>query len=790
MKVLSSRYLLVFALLALFACNRDPNYVKQQYLQSGNKYFERGRYKEALIMYRKALAKDQKYGDAYYRMALTSLKMGQVATAAGPLRRAVELLPPGTPDADDANVKLGEILLRVAEDIDVPGKNKALVDEAEQMKAGMLARNPNSFGGNKLAADILLVQASDAYRRSEKDKAKDLVLQASEQYRKTLALQPGDLGVRMALARTLAMSEKYPQAEELYRQAIAKSPSDAAGYRELYQLLMLQKRTPDAEQLLKDATSRNVADQNFELMLAGHYFSQNDKVRMKQMLDKIESQFKENATAYFTVGDFYLRIGDASEAIRQYQAGIQHDAPHKTEYEKRVIDVMIRQGKVNEAYDKNLELLKESPKDPDARGIKASFMLDKGDVNQALAELQAVVTAKPENFVARFNLGRAHYAKGQFEQALQQFGESVKLRPDYIRPRLAMTQVALIQGNFDQALRWAQETEKYSPNNPSARLMEAAALMRLNRVPEARAILDALNKANPGQPDILLELAVVDLAEKKLPDAAATFHAAFVANPGNIKGLMGEAQSYYMANQPQKALQVIQDAVAKYPARADIYRELAGAHARLNQYDLAMQELQQLLTKFKLNPREQSNAYAAMGEIYVHNNDLPKAIEYLEKGRALGPDNVTLLNYLAQTYNRAGQREQARRVFQDALAKDPSNPATMNNLAFLMADLGTDLDQALTLANRAKQRLPNLVEVSDTIGWIYLKKNLSDSATDIFRDLNAKVPNNATFRLHYCMALAQKGDKAGATRECHTAMDLKPSKEDLDQIKQVLAKVG
>ncbi len=50
--------LLVVIALSTTACNRDPNYAKKQYVESGNKYFDRGRYKEALIMYRKALSKD------------------------------------------------------------------------------------------------------------------------------------------------------------------------------------------------------------------------------------------------------------------------------------------------------------------------------------------------------------------------------------------------------------------------------------------------------------------------------------------------------------------------------------------------------------------------------------------------------------------------------------------------------------------------------------------------------------------------------------------------------------
>src|SRR5260370_8658175 len=74
------------------SCGRDPNVVKARYLQNGNKYFERGKYKEASIMYRTALQKDMKYGDAHYRLALTELKLDQPVAAVGELRRAVESL--------------------------------------------------------------------------------------------------------------------------------------------------------------------------------------------------------------------------------------------------------------------------------------------------------------------------------------------------------------------------------------------------------------------------------------------------------------------------------------------------------------------------------------------------------------------------------------------------------------------------------------------------------------------------------------------------------------------------
>src|SRR5664280_308722 len=79
-------------LVGLASCGRDPNVVKKHYLESGNKYFDKGRYKEASIQYRNALKRDPKYGPAYYKLALVNLKTGEVAAAVSALSRAKELL--------------------------------------------------------------------------------------------------------------------------------------------------------------------------------------------------------------------------------------------------------------------------------------------------------------------------------------------------------------------------------------------------------------------------------------------------------------------------------------------------------------------------------------------------------------------------------------------------------------------------------------------------------------------------------------------------------------------------
>src|SRR5678816_2288601 len=101
-------------LAGLTSCSRDPNVVKRRYLESGNKYFEKGRYKEASIQFRNALKRDPKFGAAHYKLALVALKTNDYGAAVGSLRRAIELIPPDQPDHWEAIVRLTEIYLAVA----------------------------------------------------------------------------------------------------------------------------------------------------------------------------------------------------------------------------------------------------------------------------------------------------------------------------------------------------------------------------------------------------------------------------------------------------------------------------------------------------------------------------------------------------------------------------------------------------------------------------------------------------------------------------------------------------
>src|SRR5262245_16400175 len=137
-------------MLCFTACSRDPNVAKKKYLENGNKYYERGKYKEALIMYSNALKRDMRYGEAYYRLALAKLQLNQITGAARDLQRAVELQP----DNLDAHVRLTNLYLNAY--LGDRKRPKQIYSELKGLSDKLSQRFRNSYDDARLKGYLAL----------------------------------------------------------------------------------------------------------------------------------------------------------------------------------------------------------------------------------------------------------------------------------------------------------------------------------------------------------------------------------------------------------------------------------------------------------------------------------------------------------------------------------------------------------------------------------------------------------------------------------------------------------
>jgi tetratricopeptide (TPR) repeat protein len=130
---------------------------------------------------------------------------------------------------------------------------------------------------------------------------------------------------------------------------------------------------------------------------------------------------------------------------------------------------------------------------------------------------------------------------------------------------------------------------------------------------------------------------------------------------------------------------------------------------------------------------------------------------------------------------------EAQARYEKVMAMDPKAAIAANNLAWMYAERGGNLDVALQLAQTAKGQLADRPEVNDTLGWVYYKKGLAELAIAPLRESVDKAPKVAAYQYHLGLAYAKNGNKADARKALELALSLDPKFDGAADAQRVLA---
>jgi tetratricopeptide (TPR) repeat protein len=755
-------------LLLLASCNRDPRARSQHELDNANKFFARAKYREAAIMYKRALQHDMRFGEAYYRLALTELKLGNYGDAFHWLQRAVELQPTNT----DAITKLADLYLLAS--TQNASRSEQLLGEVRDLSDKLIHQNPDSFDGHRLKGQIALLSKHPE--------------EAVKEFAIANQVKPYQTDLVLVYFQALVLNNQFGEAEKLANDLIAKQKTYSPMYDLLYVQYARQNNVPAAEALLKLKVANNPTQSRYLVQLAGHYFFTGKRSDMDAAMQQLTDE-KKFPEGHLLAGDFYnFRLKDADSARIQYEAGIKAFPKDKLVYQKKLVELFATTGNSQKANDLLAAILKENPKDNDAIAMRAALMLTTGNrdqINLAANDLQALVTKSPTNHLYHFNLARALLAKGEIEPARLQLEEAIKLRSDFILAREMLAKVYMAKGDAAKGLKEADGVLTLDKNNLQAHLIRSSALLGVGEKDKARVELELITKAYPQNAEARYQVGYLAYQDKDFKKAEQIFGDMYKANPNDTRGLAGITESLAAENRMGDAIKETQKAVDREPQRRDLKLVLAKYYVRAERYDEAIAIYQTLLTQ---DPRS-ADLLFQMAETQRRKGDLNIAVDTFRRCSQAAPADITCLTQLGLILDGTGKREQAKPIYEQILKIKPDAPVALNNLAFIKAEEGVDLDQALTMSQQARQQMPNAPEVSDTLGWIYIKKNLSEDAVRVFKDLTAQVPKNPTFHYHYGMALLQKGDKPAAKKEFETALADNPSKDDAAKIRDLLQKI-
>jgi Flp pilus assembly protein TadD len=153
--------------------------------------------------------------------------------------------------------------------------------------------------------------------------------------------------------------------------------------------------------------------------------------------------------------------------------------------------------------------------------------------------------------------------------------------------------------------------------------------------------------------------------------------------------------------------------------------------------------------------------------------------------RAAGPRTMVGMIMEAQ-----GKRDDAKRWYEATVAEMNNVPVVANNLAYIYAEQGVNLDVALQLAKTAKQQMPDNPDVDDTLGWVYYKKDLATLGVRSLEDSLAKKPNDAVVLYHLGLTYAKLGDNDKARTALTQALSVNPQLDGAETARRTLAAVS
>src|SRR5271155_564703 len=505
------RLLLVgFLAPALFTgCNRDPNVRKQRFLESGNRYRDQGKIREAAIQYANAVQLDPRFAEAHYQLGEAYLKLKDYNRGYAELSRAVDLAPDNYP----AQVDLADLLISARH-----------LAEAQTHLDLLREKQPDNPDTHLAWANLYAAQGN--------------VGSAIQEAQKAIAADPNRHDSYLNLALFQLRANQPEQAETSFKKAAALGPKDMNAQLALGVFYQSLNRLPEAEQQFKHAMDVDPKDPAPRAAYVRLLMAENKKAEAEAFLKKAKNDFPDNSEGYRLLGDFYFANGDLDQATAEYGA-LNHDHPRDLQVKKNYVQLLILKNRLAEATKLNDEILKANPREADALVYRGEMQLQKGDTAGAVDSLQAAIKNDSGSAVAHYRLGLAFEAQHNDAQAESELHVAVDMRPDLTDAQRALANLEMRRRDFDALTQTAEQIIRGAPNAPDGYLTRALAEMNRQKYSEAEQDMRKAAELAPGNPAPYVQMGNLYQLQKQHAAAIKSYEQALFSDTASTDGLQG-----------------------------------------------------------------------------------------------------------------------------------------------------------------------------------------------------------------------------------------------------------
>ncbi len=560
------------------------------------------------------------------------------------------------------------------------------------------------------------------------------------------------------------------QAIEFYKKAYALDPKSPVIGERLAEIYFKAQRIRDAVQEAQDILKRDPANLPARRLLAHIYVrtvgDSPTTPGQREMLNRAVEQFRE-----------ILRLDPTDEDAALWLARL-----YRMENETEKAAQVLR------------DLLKRQPENEPAIEQLTQILLDTGKSAEAISLLEGIVIRSPSATLLDM-LGDAYSQVREFATAEQVYRRAVEMDPADADHRKGLAQALMSQEKYEQAAEQYKQLTETEPDEAENYLHLAQAYRRLNQLDLAEESLLHAKQLAPGNIEVIYYEATIYEAQGRfedgirvLSDAVAGIKRQAEPAPGNrrtlailyeqlgrlyrekenyaaailtyqeLGGLGAEEarrarmliiDTYRAARDMPKALAEVQKAMQADPGD----RSFRVTHALLlgesGHTDEAATELKQLLNG--TSTADDREIYLDLSQIYERGRryaDAEAAARAAEKLSLRPADNEMVWFMLGAIYERQKKYDQAEQQFKRVIEVNPHNAAALNYYGYMLADLGTRLDEATALVKRALAEDPNNGAYLDSLGWAYFKQNRLTEAEKSLRLAVQRESHDPTIRDH------------------------------------------
>jgi putative PEP-CTERM system TPR-repeat lipoprotein len=740
---------------SLAACSKDPDQAKAEYLASGDRLAAEGKHREAIVEYRNAIQQDARFGEARLKLADAYLAVSEPANAFREYVRAADLMP----DDLDVQVKAGTFLLLAGQFEDARARaEKVLARDAKHVQAQIL--RANALAGLK--------DLDGAVRDIEQAIHLDPALATTYSNLGALQLARGD----------------REEAEKAFRQAVATDPKSVPAHLALANFLWSTGQIADAETSMRTAVDLEPANLLANRALATFYLSTGKVAEAEVYLKRVADDTKQGG-ARLALADYYISANRAADALRVLEP-LAAEREFAVPARSRIAAIQYAQGDRPEGHRTADALLAEFPTNPQALVVKARMLLADGKADEAKGRLDQAVQADAQTVDAHFLLGTIYAARNDYTEAVREFNEVLRLNPRAVAAQVQLARIELRRGSLAASVQAAEQAAKNAPDSPVVRLVLARALIARGDLDKAGAEMKTLLDAYPDSAVVVAQMGLLQLARNDRAAARTSFERARQIEPNLLDALTGLTAVDLAEGNAAAAVTRVDEQRARTPDDVGVLLVAARTYATTRDPVKAEQALRRAI---ELDPNN-LQAYGMLGQLFLSQQKLDDAVSEFEALARKQPKSVAAHTMVAMIWQTQGRDAEAQKRYEQILQIDPRAAVAANNLAWMYAEQGRNLDQALTYAQIAKEQLPQLPEVDDTLGWVYYKRDLASMAVPAFEEALERDPNNPLYHYRLGLALVKTGDWERAKRSLQQALKLKPDFPGAHEARQALASLG